>query len=107
MEDAHPGAHNDANNLVNQLQTLLANNITAVTALQTELGSDPSGGSTTVKARFDLNDFIRGVNGVGFVVHGGTAGTPRPTAGYGLYIWIGTVQPTNWAGNDIYIDTSP
>lgn len=44
-------------------------------------------------------------NGLGIVVHGGTAGTVRPT-GFARILWIGTVTPTNATDNDLWIDTT-
>lgn len=43
---------------------------------------------------------------VGVVVHGATAGTARPS-GFGSIQWIGSVEPTNAADNDTWIDTTP
>ncbi len=37
--------------------------------------------------------------------HGATAATARPT-GYFVVYWYGTVEPTNAANNDIWIDTT-
>lgn len=41
---------------------------------------------------------------MGVVVHGATAGTARPT-GYAQITWIGSVEPTNAATNDIWVNT--
>lgn len=41
-------------------------------------------------------------NGMGVVVHGATASTARPT-GFACITWIGSVQPTNAATNDIWV----
>lgn len=41
---------------------------------------------------------------MGVVVHGATAGTARPT-GYAVVTWIGSVEPTNAADNDIWYET--
>lgn len=42
---------------------------------------------------------------VGFVNHGSTAGTARPS-GYAMVIWYGTVQPTNMSVGDLWIDVT-
>lgn len=44
-------------------------------------------------------------NIMGYVVHGAVAGTARPT-GFGVVMWIGTVQPTNSIDGDIWINTT-
>lgn len=47
----------------------------------------------------------RSASGKGFVNHGSTAGTARPT-GYASVEWYGTVQPTNMAVGDTWIDVT-
>jgi lysophospholipase L1-like esterase len=47
----------------------------------------------------------RAASGMGFVNHGATAGTVRPT-GYAAVTWYGTVQPTNMAVGDIWVDVT-
>lgn len=49
-----------------------------------------------------VDDESTGATGV--VVHGATAGTARP-AGYGQMLWIGSVDPTNAAANDLLVRT--
>ena len=44
-------------------------------------------------------------NATGIVVHGATAGTSRPTI-FDVVIWIGSVEPTNAANDDLWIDNS-
>lgn len=44
-------------------------------------------------------------SGKGFVNHGATAGTARPT-GYASIEWFGTVEPTNWVDGDTWNDPS-
>lgn len=44
-------------------------------------------------------------NGVGYVNHGATASTARPT-GFASIIWRGTVAPTNATAEDTWIDVS-
>jgi hypothetical protein len=44
-------------------------------------------------------------SGMGVIVHGSTASTARGTI-FAQYIWIGSVQPTNMAASDIWIDTT-
>lgn len=43
--------------------------------------------------------------GLGYVNHGSTAGTARPT-GYDAVMWYGSVTPTNAIDGDIWIDTT-
>jgi hypothetical protein len=43
-------------------------------------------------------------NGMGVVVHGSTANTPRPT-NFAQITWIGSVDPDNKATNDIWYET--
>ena len=43
---------------------------------------------------------------VGFVNHGSNASMARPTTGFAVYIWRGTVQPTNMGANDMFWDVS-
>ena len=77
----------------------------ALNKIERELGTDPSGAFTDVKQRFDLMDFARVLNGKGFVNHGATASIARPP-GYASIEWYGSVQPTNAANGDTWIDTS-
>jgi hypothetical protein len=45
-------------------------------------------------------------SGMGYVNHGSTAGTARPT-GYAAITWLGAVPPTNAVtATDIWIDTT-
>jgi len=44
-------------------------------------------------------------NGKGFVNHGATAGTARPT-GFASVEWYGSVQPTNAVAGDTWVDTA-
>lgn len=44
-------------------------------------------------------------SGKGYVNHGATAGTARP-AGYASVEWYGSVQPTNAAVGDTWVDTT-
>lgn len=46
-----------------------------------------------------------GANGKGFVNHGSTAGTARPT-GFASIEWYGSVQPTNAVAGDTWVDTT-
>lgn len=45
-------------------------------------------------------------NDEGFVNHGTTASTARPT-GYDSVTWVGSVAPTNAANDDIWLNTAP
>jgi hypothetical protein len=71
------------------------------------LGNDPEGIFSNVTDRLNVADFWRAVNGMGVVQHGSNASVARPSAGFQSYIWIGTVEPVNWANNDIYLNTDP
>ena len=42
---------------------------------------------------------------LGYVNHGATAGTARPT-GYGAILWVGTVTPTNAVDGDVWVDVT-
>ena len=44
-------------------------------------------------------------SGKGFVNHGVTAGTARPT-GHASIEWVGSVEPTNAVDGDTWIDTA-
>lgn len=44
-------------------------------------------------------------SGKGYVNHGATAGTTRPT-GYASVEWVGSVEPTNMADGDTWVVTS-
>jgi hypothetical protein len=44
-------------------------------------------------------------NGKGYVNHGSTAGTARPS-GFASVEWYGSVEPSNMANGDTWIDTS-
>ena len=55
--------------------------------------------TNTAKVSFTKSE-IKGV-----INHGGTAGTGRPT-GFDSVEWIGTVEPTNAANDDTWIDTT-
>lgn len=107
MLDTHPNLHNTVDT---QLATLLADVgalFTALGDLSVKVGPDPGGAYADATSRFDTMDFSRIFHGVGFVSHGVNVGTARPTDGYGMYIWLGTVVPTNMANGDIYIDLAP
>lgn len=45
------------------------------------------------------------VSGKGYVNHGSTAATARPS-GYASIEWYGSVQPDNWIAGDTWVDTS-
>ena len=53
----------------------------------------------------DQNNKADSANAKGFVNHGATAGTARPT-GYASIEWTGSVEPTNMENGDTWIDTS-
>lgn len=42
---------------------------------------------------------------MGCVVHGSSSGTARPS-GFAAVTWIGSVEPTNAANDDVWIDTA-
>jgi hypothetical protein len=44
-------------------------------------------------------------NGKGYVSHGSTAGTARPS-GFASVEWQGSVEPTNAINGDTWVDTS-
>lgn len=52
-----------------------------------------------------VNTATISASGLGYVNHGATAGTTRPT-GYAAICWLGSVEPTNAVNNDIWIDTT-
>lgn len=72
----------------------------------TRMSIDTTGNLTTsgtINGRDVAADATKIVNnGMGVVVHGATAGTARPT-GFACITWIGSVQPTNAATNDIWV----
>ena len=57
------------------------------------------------KINTELGDKAETANAKGFVNHGETAGTARPT-GYASIEWTGSVEPTNMENGDTWIDTS-
>lgn len=63
-------------------------------------------GETTGLDWSDVADVLPS-NSLGWVNHGATAGTARPTGAYDYYVWIGSVEPTNAINGDIWINTSP
>lgn len=52
-----------------------------------------------------LNLSTLGSGAVGYVKHGATAGTARPS-GYAVVLWEGSVTPTNASNDDLWIDTA-
>lgn len=69
--------------------TDIANNMTAI--------------DTAVAARVPAT--LLTANGKGFVSHGATAGTARPS-GFASIEWYGSVEPTNAVNGDTWVDTS-
>ncbi len=51
------------------------------------------------------DETTRSASGKGFVNHGATAGTARPT-GYASIEWIGSVEPTNAINGDTWVNTA-
>ncbi len=47
----------------------------------------------------------KAINAKGYVNHGATAGTARPS-GYASIEWIGTVEPTNAINGDTWVNTT-
>ena len=45
-----------------------------------------------------------GAEALGYVNHGSTAGTARPS-GYAAIVWLGSVEPTNATNGDVWIPT--
>lgn len=62
------------------------------------------GGAASTGASQSALDAVK-AGAQGYVNHGATAGTARPT-GYAAIEWIGSVQPTNMIDGDTWIDTS-
>lgn len=48
---------------------------------------------------------VLSANGKGFVNHGATAGTARPT-GFASIEWCGSVEPTNAVNGDTWVNTT-
>lgn len=61
-------------------------------------------GSTEVPTKNAVYDALNG-NAIGYVNHGATAGTSRPSD-FAVVLWYGSVEPTNATNNDIWIDTA-
>ncbi len=63
--------------------------------------------SAAAQTALDLktNETTRSASGTGFVNHGATAGTSRPT-GYASIEWFGSVEPTNAVNGDSWINTA-
>jgi hypothetical protein len=99
MVDNHPLAHNQANDVVNTLQSTVATIFNAV--------GDIAVATTAAQTDVDTTQFNLAIAGIGFVDHGTNANTARPTRGFARYIWFGTVFPNNWADGDIYVDLAP
>jgi hypothetical protein len=77
----------------------------ALNKIEAELGTNPSGNFNSVRERLDVDVIVKVQSGKGFISHGTTAGAARPS-GYASVEWLGSVQPTNMANNDTWIDTS-
>ena len=58
---------------------------------------------TALDAKLDSSKLL--ASGMGFVDHGATASTARPT-GYAAITWRGSVEPTNIQSQDLWIDTN-
>lgn len=82
---------------VTTLSTTVTTLSTTVTTLSTNLGV----------AEGDIDDLINLLadNGKGFVNHGSTATTARPS-GFASIEWLGTVEPDNWITGDTWNDPS-
>lgn len=85
---------------VNQLQT-------SVRAIEDNLDTNAQGGSATVSARIGAVESSKAslTSAKGFVNHGSTAGTARPS-GYVSVEWYGSVEPTNAINGDTWINTA-
>lgn len=57
------------------------------------------------QAELDAHETTRAASGKGYVNHGATAGTARPT-GYASVEWVGSVEPTNASNGDTWINTT-
>lgn len=64
-----------------------------------------SSGEIVVHTIFAHHITALGANGKGFVNHGSTAGTARPT-GFASIEWYGSVQPSNAIAGDTWVDTT-
>lgn len=61
--------------------------------------------STVSGLQAALDSKAASANALGYVNHGATAGTTRPT-GYAAVVWVGTVEPTNAVNGDIWENPS-
>ena len=68
---------------------------------QAEDGSDNDTFMTPLRAKQAFDEHLPDL--VGYVNHGASASTPRPT-GYVAVIWLGSVEPSNAVAGDIYIE---
>jgi hypothetical protein len=74
--------------------------------LAAALGDDANYASTVTTAlATKVAASVLAGGGKGFVNHGATAGTARPS-GYASVEWFGSVEPTNAVNGDSWVDTS-
>ena len=91
-DPGHADKHNAVNAEVNAVNTALA------------LKADATATTTALALKADASTVNTALGTKPtFVMHGGTAGTARPTIDF--VIWVGTVHPTNSLATDAWIDT--
>lgn len=74
----------------------------ATTGDYNDLSNLPTLGTAAAAA---ATDFAAAADALGYVNHGASASTARPT-GYAAIVWVGTVEPTNAMNGDIWEDLS-
>ncbi len=62
-------------------------------------------GTLTTAGNSVATEDVRTASGKGYVNHGATAGTARPT-GYASVEWVGSVSPTNAVDGDTWVNTT-
>lgn len=78
------------------------NALDGITATTTELNYT-DGVTSAIQTQLDAKAPLTGT--IGYVNHGSTAGTSRPS-GYGVIFWYGSVEPTNATDGDVWVDVS-
>jgi hypothetical protein len=97
----------DATNVAAAGAVMEADTSTASMAFVIDEDSFATNSATKVPTQQSAKAYVDAVKGgaKGFVNHGATAGTSRPT-GYASIEWLGSVEPTNMANGDTWVVTS-
>lgn len=86
-------------------QTLNSSSVNLGNVDNTSDVNKPISSATQTALDLKVDKTTLAASGKGFVNHGATAGTVRPS-GYASIEWVGSVEPTNAVDGDSWIDTS-